>query len=147
MGSIVLDLQQEIVSKECDIVNALRKAHLIAIKLGLVEFDEWIRNELNGYPNQQSCPDYRKIHCVLKGFNPRIGWIPTVITDPEIEKSVNETFVVQSVSELITLIDSNQNGLIINCGGAEISLFNKFFSKKSLSILMIEVNRSPLNSL
>ena len=49
MGSIVLDLQQEVISQDCDIVNALRKAHLIAVKLGLEEFDKWICNELNGY--------------------------------------------------------------------------------------------------
>lgn len=127
MGSIVLDLQQEIISKECDIVTALRKAHLIAIKLGLVEFDEWICNELNGYPNQQSCPDYRKIHCKLKGFNPYKGWIPTVINNPKIEKAVSEKCVVQSVSELITLINSNQNGLTISCSGTEINLFNEYF--------------------
>lgn len=127
MGSIVLDLQQEIISRECDIVTALRKAHLIAIKLGLVEFDEWICNELNGYHDQQSCPDYRKIHCVLKGFNPRIGWIPTVIIDQEIEKAVSEKYIAQSVSELINLINSKPNGLTINCSGAEIQLFNGFF--------------------
>lgn len=86
MGSIVLDLQQEVISQDCDIVNALRKAHLIAVKLGLEEFDNWILNELNGYSSQKDCPDYRKIHVVLRGFNPYHGWIPTMINDPEFEK-------------------------------------------------------------
>ena len=36
MSSIVLDLQKEALSPECDVLNALRKAHLIASKL---EFD------------------------------------------------------------------------------------------------------------
>ena len=35
MASIVLDLQKEILSPNCDIVNVLRKAHLIAVKLKL----------------------------------------------------------------------------------------------------------------
>ena len=35
MSSIVLELQQELLHQDCDIVNALRKAHLIAVKLDL----------------------------------------------------------------------------------------------------------------
>ena len=39
MSSIVLDLQAELVSSECDILSSLRKAHIIATKLKLVDFD------------------------------------------------------------------------------------------------------------
>ena len=42
MESIVLDLQNEIISSDCDVVNILRKAHLIAFKLKLTDFDQWI---------------------------------------------------------------------------------------------------------
>ena len=127
MGSIVLDLQQEVISQDCDIVNALRKAHLIAVKLGLEEFDNWILNELNGYSSQKDCPDYRKIHVVLRGFNPYHGWIPTMINDPEFEKMISEKKISQSISEIITLISNNEDGLSINCNGAELELFNKMF--------------------
>lgn len=127
MGSIVLDLQQEVISQDCDIVNALRKAHLIAVKLGLNDFDNWIINELNGYSSQKNCPDYRKIHAVLRGFNPYHGWMPTIINDPEFEKMISEKRVVQSVSEIITLIANSKGGLSINCTGAESEMFNKLF--------------------
>ena len=50
MSSIVIDLQDEILSSDCDIVQILRRAHVIAVKLGLKEFDQWISYELNGYP-------------------------------------------------------------------------------------------------
>lgn len=46
MGGIVLELQNEIVSSNCDVVNILRKAHLIASKLKLADFDQWIQHEL-----------------------------------------------------------------------------------------------------
>ena len=58
MSSIVIDLQDEILSSDCDIVQILRRAHVIAVKLGLKEFDQWISYELNGYPDQNVCPDY-----------------------------------------------------------------------------------------
>ena len=85
MSSIVIDLQDEILSSDCDIVQILRRAHVIAVKLGLKEFDQWISYELNGYPDQNTCPDYRKIRGTLKAFNPYHGWIPAVITDGELE--------------------------------------------------------------
>ena len=47
MSSIVIDLQDEILSSNCDIVQILRRAHVIAVKLGLKEFDQWISYELN----------------------------------------------------------------------------------------------------
>lgn len=70
MSSIVLDLQNEGTKADCDIVSVLRKAHLIAAKLGLTDFDKWILCELNGYQNNDKVPDYRKIRGVLKAFNP-----------------------------------------------------------------------------
>lgn len=65
MSSIVIDLQDEILSSDCDIVQILRRAHVIAVKLGLKEFDQWISYELNGYPDQNACPDYRKVRGTL----------------------------------------------------------------------------------
>ena len=53
MDSLVLDLQQDVLKPDCDILNALRKAHLIAAELKLTEFDSWIMSELNGYDDKQ----------------------------------------------------------------------------------------------
>ena len=39
MANSVLELQKEVLSPNCDIVNVLRKAHLIAVKLKLSDFD------------------------------------------------------------------------------------------------------------
>lgn len=144
MGSIVLELQQEIISQDCDIVNALRKAHLIAVKLGLEEFDNWILNELNGYSSQKDCPDYRKIYAVLRGFNPYHGWIPTMINDPEFEKMISEKKITQSISEIITLISNNEDGLSINCNGAELELFNKMFDNPLPMHFAYQVSRASV---
>lgn len=47
MAGIVLELQEEVLSSNCDIVSVLRKAHLIAVKLKFSDFDQWIQYELN----------------------------------------------------------------------------------------------------
>ena len=73
MAGIVIELQQEVLKQDCDIVNVLRRAHVIATKLQLTEFDSWITHELNGYPNQEVCPEYRKIKGVLRSEERRVG--------------------------------------------------------------------------
>ena len=127
LGSIVLELQNEIVSSNCDVVNVLRKAHLIASKLKLTDFDKWIQYELNGYPDQESCPEYRKIRGRLKAFNPYNGWIPTLIQDKEFEKMICERKLANSISEIISLCESSKNGLISEFSGEHLALFNKMF--------------------
>lgn len=70
MSKIVLELQQEAISKESDILNLLRKAYLVARKLKLNEFENWINNELNGYEAMDKLPDYRKVRGEVKAWNP-----------------------------------------------------------------------------
>ena len=81
MSSIVLELQNEVTKSDCDIVNVLRRAHLIAVKLNLKEFDKWISCELNGYKEGDIIPEYRKVKGILKAFYQFKGWIPVTITD------------------------------------------------------------------
>lgn len=127
MSSLVIELQSEITSPGCDIVNILRKAHLIAAKLHLIEFDQWISYELNGYPNQKIIPSYRLVCGVLKALNPYRGWIPTMISNPELEKSICEKKVPNSISEIIDLCEQANTGLIFEFSGEQLEFFNKLF--------------------
>lgn len=128
MGSIVLELQNEIVSSNCDVVNILRKAHLIASKLKLADFDQWIQHELNGYPDRESCPEYRKVCGSLKAFNPYHGWISTLMQDNELEKMICERKLTNSISEVISLCQSSENVLISEFSGEQFAFFNKMFN-------------------
>lgn len=125
MASIVLDLQKEILSPNCDIVNVLRKAHLIAVKLKLSDFDQWIQYELNGYPNKESCPEYRKVRGTLKYLNQFYGWSPIIIQNNEIEKIICERKMTNSISEIVSLSDSSENDLIAELSGEESAFLDK----------------------
>ena len=103
MDSIILELRAEIMSPDCDVVNVLRRAHVIAVKLGLKEFDQWISCELNGYPSAEPCPDYRTVRGVLKANNPYRGLIPVRFTDPELERALSKTTIPKSISEIVSL--------------------------------------------
>jgi hypothetical protein len=125
MASIVLDLQKEILSPNCDIVNVLRKAHLIAVKLKLSDFDQWIQYELNGYTDKESCPEYRKVRGTLKYFNQYYGWYPIIIPNNEIEKIICERKMTNSISEIVSLSDSSENDLIAELSGEESAFLDK----------------------
>lgn len=104
MSSLVLDLQQEVLKPDCDILNALRKAHLIAAKLKLAEFDSWIMSELNGYDgNHLRPPQYRTVKGRLKARNPYNGWIPVQLPDSKTEQIFCSNTLPMPISEIIEL--------------------------------------------
>ena len=127
MNSIVLDLQNEVTKPNCDILGILRKAHLIAVKLNLSEFDRWITCELNGYKSVDTIPDYRVVRGVLKAFNPYRGWIPAIITDKKIEDSICIRRIPNSLSEIISLCNQSENGLIAEFTGEQTDMLDKLF--------------------
>ncbi|WP_196595836.1 hypothetical protein [Pectinatus frisingensis] len=52
----------------------MRKALIVAKKLNLNDFENWIRNEMDGYPAKSVIPNYREVYGVCKYFNPYHGW-------------------------------------------------------------------------
>jgi hypothetical protein len=114
MSSLVLDLQQEILKPDCDILNALRKAHIIAMKLKLSEFDAWIQSELNGYEtNQDLIPDYRKISGQLKAWNPYHGWIPVIMQDSGLEEMLCHRKMEDSIGDIIELYSKSKGNIVL----------------------------------
>lgn len=74
---IVIQLQEDAIGGDVDIEELLRKAYLVAHKLDIKDFKEWIRNEQNGYQNKE-IPDYRTVGGKIKAYNPVYGWIPVI---------------------------------------------------------------------
>lgn len=108
--SIVLELQEEVLSTKCDILNALRKAHVIASKLKLQEFDSWVQNELQGYKNYSEIPEYRTVRGEIKGLNPYHGWIPVMLPDSMWEDTLCSRKLSESISALMELYDKSTTG-------------------------------------
>jgi AbiTii len=73
---LILQIQQVALDSKSSLTDALRKAKIACIKLGLIEFGDWVDKELNGYmevPNSE-LPEYRKIHGRAEVFNRYHGW-------------------------------------------------------------------------
>lgn len=112
MSGIVLELQQEALSKDANIESLLRKAYVIAKKLKLKEFEDWIQFEQNGY-GLREVPEYRYVQGQIKARNPYYGWIPVVLSS-EIEKVISNVPVKEALSGLIDLYKSDNEFLIFN---------------------------------
>lgn len=111
MSSLVLELQKELLDSGCDVLHALRKAHVIAVKLKLNDFDSWIQNELNGYKgNYKDVPDYRQMKGQLKAKNPYHGWIPIMFSDNKTENALSCMPAYESLAELLEVKKGSKDG-------------------------------------
>jgi AbiTii len=75
MASLVANFQKDVLDSSKSVTDILRLAKVISAKLALDDIEEWIGAELNGYPSDESVPDYRHAVGTLQAFNPVRGWI------------------------------------------------------------------------
>lgn len=128
MGSIVLELQAEVLNSECDILTALRKAHVIASKLDLKAFDEWIMHELNGYFDVEDTeiPEYRKVAGITKAWNPYRGcWIPVFFEDRKYGDVFCRMDIRESISEIMEIHRKYGTHLKVSYSGEQIAFLEK----------------------
>lgn len=111
MAKAVIDLQEDIINNKSDIVSVLRKAHVIASKLDLSDFDNWIQNELNGYTDSKSIPPYREVVGEIKAHNPYRGLIP-VLMPSNIAKILNNMKLNNPISQIYELSKKGNGGTI-----------------------------------
>lgn len=103
---IIHELQNEATSNE-NISNLIRKAYMVAKKLDLREFEEWLYNELNGYKEYNSIPSYRKVICDLIAWNPYHGWVPVIIDNTELNDIITHRKINDSISYLAKVRNEN----------------------------------------
>ena len=142
MSSVVLELQKEVTQSDCDIVSVLRRAHLIATKLDLKDFNQWIINELNGYDSQMDVPEYRSVPGQLKAFNPYHGWIPVMLSDPEIEELICHPKMRNSVSEILSLCNGNGSSVVMTLTAELQNSLNKMSAAPIYMQMAIHISKS-----
>ncbi len=109
MSSLVIELQQEALNPSSDLTDLLRKALVVARKLGIKDFQTWTENELNGYPNSKDLPSYRKVRGTSQSLNPYHGWLPITFDNKELEDGWTLWTCTNPISEIIGLLDSKSD--------------------------------------
>lgn len=135
---IVIELQREALDESISIESLMRKAYLVARKLNLKDFEEWISQEQNGY--KQEVPEYRNIGGEIKAWNPYHGWIPMVLS-ADITDLISKTPIPTSISELQDIYNSSEGTVCLSVNGTLTEWLNsntdfiptkyRFFSTKS----------------
>ena len=112
MGSLVLELQREALDGKVRVSDLLRKALVVASKLKVKEFDEWAKNELQGY-NTASMPSYRLVKGEIKAFNPYRGWIPVIFRDIKAAELFSQKHIAQPVGEIEDLVSGKDEDALL----------------------------------
>jgi hypothetical protein len=59
--SLLREIQAVVASNDGDVISALRKCKILAVRLRSDELAHWVDFELDGYPISQPLPDYRRL--------------------------------------------------------------------------------------
>lgn len=110
MSSVIIELQQEALARNVSISDLLRKSLVVARKLRLNDFQEWIGSELGGYGGSE-IPEYREVTGEIRGWNPYNGWIPLYFENPKEAEHLSKRKASQSVAELEHLLESGDSTL------------------------------------
>ncbi|MCU1806385.1 hypothetical protein NVV31_13440 [Cytobacillus firmus] len=114
MRSIVQELQKEAMSSTSNLSDMLRKSLVIARKLKVKDFEDWVNQELNGYKgNLDDIPEYREVKGVLQFFNPYYGWRPVLIPDKKLAENLTTHRIAQPITEIVYLVNSENNDSLI----------------------------------
>lgn len=108
---LVLHLQGDALNREVSISDLLRRAKVVATKLGVKEALIWIDHELNGYVgvSAEELPHYRKLKGQPRYFNPYHGWMPLLSDDPEMTELLSSAYLAQSTGSLETIVQGKKN--------------------------------------
>ncbi|MCJ7602328.1 MAG: hypothetical protein MUO63_12635 [Desulfobulbaceae bacterium] len=102
--SIITEMQRMAIDRKEDISDLLRKALLVATKLKLHDFRDWIDKELNGY-RQGPVPEYREVTASVWLKNPYHGLIPVVFPTQEIADVVCNVQVRDPIGNLLSIVE------------------------------------------
>jgi hypothetical protein len=107
MDFLVLELQRDALNPAISVLVLLRKALVVAIKLNIQEFQQWVEKELKGYPNKSDLPQYRFMWGDLKARTHH-GW-RQVEVPLQFHELICKTPVRQPISHIEALVETSKN--------------------------------------
>lgn len=111
MKGIILELQREVLDEKVNLDSLLRKSYLIAKKLELPIFEDWIKHEQNGY-GEYEIPEYRRVRGQVKGLNNGGRWIPVILSSVAAEERFTTVRLPSSISQLLDLYKRDQEATV-----------------------------------
>jgi len=158
MAGLVEQLQEEALDSTKSITDLLRKALVVAKKLGIKDFENWITAELDGYnAGNLKPPEYRKIGGEIKAYNPYNNFnMPIRIQDAKVASvlqcrylrfpiSVMQGFLDDKTNKTDTLLLSfNREAEEFLCNGEEWMQPKLHISVKAIAAIVDNVRNTVL---
>ena len=115
LDSIVLELQSEAMASDSNVSDLLRKSLVIASKLEIKDFEDWVKQEINGYrDNLDNIPDYREVRGSLQYYAANNGsYFPAILLNPIVANYIKQNKLPQSITELESLLKSEKESIFI----------------------------------
>jgi hypothetical protein len=117
--SLLREIQDAAIDSSTDLAVLLRKCKVLAARLGSPEFKQWVENELSGYDDIESLPDYRVLRVNSKGHfsgpfqsGLRYADIPLLCIPEELHKNLSHSYLTQPVASLESLIKESKSGTL-----------------------------------
>ena len=94
------EIRSDLTNQSADLSNTLRKAKILASRIGLDEFREWVDSELSGYTDLEKLPSYRRFRPTNIGtffgpFQSRVdNQVLTTFNLPEPVKEFAENLII-----------------------------------------------------
>jgi hypothetical protein len=89
LASAITELQTDAMSDEVPIETVLKKAKLVAVKLGYPDIEAWCDRELDGYLEDDEPPPYRKVRGELRARELNGPTMPIIFKDAKESEIVN----------------------------------------------------------
>ena len=141
--SLIEDISADLVNEKASLSNTLRKAKVLAQELGVPEFRNWVRSELEGCMIPKDIPKYRKFRptnygtfSVPFGSGARNVVLPTLNLENPVKEYAENVIFGQGIGELegmLQLADNNfqrrwpQEALILARDSVKICLGKWFW--------------------
>ncbi len=117
--SLLREIQDAAIDSNTDLAVLLRKCKVLAARLGSPEFKQWVENELSGYHDVESLPDYRVWRVNSKGHfsgpfqsGLRYADIPLSCIPKDFHKSLSHAYFTQPVAAMESLIKDSKTGTL-----------------------------------
>ncbi|MFM0741973.1 hypothetical protein PQQ51_32495 [Paraburkholderia xenovorans] len=129
---LVIELQKLAISRDTSVLQLVRTAKLVAVKLGLTDASEWIDQELNGYDNLSNLPSYRILTGECRAFNPFNGfWMHVQFPDAQFQRICSEGRVGQSLGSMESILVGDAGHAFLNFAYEQQQILQKLFQEQT----------------
>src|SRR5438105_11648610 len=128
--SLLREIQSDLASPDGDVTSVLRKCKILAARLGSADFGTWVDWELNGYPEFQPTPDYRRLrsNCYANFMN--VAWrankqsVPMALVPETFRDKLSRIEFRDGIARVTSF---TSNGCVINTPELAFVLQRKMF--------------------